>query len=462
MTLFPHLTAGMKLGKAAIGSSLAVNNMALSAIQTGASTVNTQHRWANSLLRIFCSLADPGRQIGLCRSLDFYQQNIESTFDQFIGQVSAPFERFEQNRCGELEFLKLFTDTKSEQNWEVTDDRARVLLDLPGMKLIDISTASRHRIDNYTVVFAPRAGHHSNIAERVARYMRDQGLSRMAIVEQKCAQDIPLDVDGERHYENFEGQVDQYRQILTHLKNLTGCPPHLVAVCQPGPLLMTTLILNPGLGKTFGSAGSPMDTDAENGFLTDFARTMGESYIDRMIDFFGRIVGVEHTGSGRRVYDGRLQVMAFYMLGFQQHLQNLKRLLSDLKKGRRKNAERQKAFYLWYNHVMHFPAGFIRDTFKKVFVRNALVKGELQIGDKTIGIKDFPGHVPIWAIGGLKDNIAPAGQATAHIEQIDSVPGQDKLSILCDAGHMGLFRSTRILDTEYSKVVKFMLDRSDK
>jgi poly-beta-hydroxyalkanoate depolymerase len=98
----------------------------------------------------------------------------------------------------------------------------------------------RHALKNYTVVFAPRAGHHSNIAERVALFLRDHGLSRMAVVEQKCAEDIPLYVDGKRHHEDFAGQVDQYRLILGHLKRLTGRPPHLVAICQPGPLPMTT------------------------------------------------------------------------------------------------------------------------------------------------------------------------------------------------------------------------------
>ena len=462
ITLFPHMKTGMEWSKYAIQNSLAVNNLTLRTIQAGADTISFNNRWANRMLKLFCALADPGRQKGLSRGFDFYHDNIESIIEQTIGKIRRPFERFGQERCGELEFLKLFTDTESQQNWEVADDRTRVLLDLPGMKLIDVSTASGHRIGNYTVVFAPRAGHHSNIAERVAFYMRDQGLTRMAIVEQKCARDIPLTVNGQRHYEDFQSQVVQYRRILEHLKNITGHPPHLVAVCQPGPLLMATLILNPTLGRTFGSAGSPMHTEAERGFLTDFARMAGKNYIDRMIDFFGRTIGKEHPGSGRRTYDGRLHVLGFYVLGMQQHYRNLKKLLNDLKSGNHKEADRQKAFYLWYNHVLHFPEGFIRDTFKQIFIDNALIKGRLQVGEHNVGLHDYPENVPVWAIGGLKDNIAPSGQATAHMDLIDSIPAKDKLTIECNAGHMGLFRSSKILKNEYSRVVKFMLDRSDK
>jgi polyhydroxyalkanoate depolymerase len=361
-----------------------------------------------------------------------------------------------------LAFLDVFTEKLPPQDWTVEYDDTHILLDLPSLRLIDISVDEKHGIQNYVVVFAPRAGHHSNIAERVALYMRDHGLTRMAIVEQKCAEDIPLHEDGERHYESFDGQVDQYRQVLEHLKDLTGYPPHLIAVCQPGPLLMSTLILNPHLGKTFGSAGAPMHTDAERGFLTDFARTVGEDYMDRLITFFGQTIPDEHIGAGRETFDGRLQVLGFYLLGMDQHVSNFQKLLTDLRQGNEEAAERQKTFYQWYNYVHHFPAGFIRDTFNKIFVRNELIQGTLSVGGKEIGLKDYPGTVPIWALGGTEDDITPALQATGHMECITSVPAQHKLTLICDAGHMGLFRAKRILEDYYSKIVAFILAHSDK
>ena len=336
------------------------------------------------------------------------------------------------------------------------------LLDLPGLRVINISADVRHRILNYGVVFAPRAGHHSNIAERVALFLRDKGLTRMVVVEQKCAEEIPLYVNGRRHREDFEGQVDQYTAVLKYLKKKTGRPPHLIAICQPGPLLMATLILNPGLAKTFGSAGSPMHTEAESGILTDFARTVGEAYIDRLLTLFGLRIEDNCPGAGRTAYDGRLQVLGFYLMGFDLHYRNLKNLLIDLKTGNHRGAERQKAFYQWYNSVQHFPAGFIRDTFKKIFIHNDLVRGTLQIGKRQIGIADFPGTVPIWALGGTQDTIAPPLQATGHMEMITSVPPQRKLTLMCDGGHMGLFRSRKILENDYTKIAAFLLAHSDR
>ena len=188
----------------------------------------------------------------------------------------------------------------------------------------------------------------------------------------------------------------------------------------------------------------------------------GEDYIERLITLLGHTISDEHAGAGRHSYDGRLQVLGFYFLGMDQHLRNFRGLLADLRQGNLEAADRQRAFYQWYNYVHHAPAGFIRDTYKRIFVRNELIRGDLAINGKKIGIKDYPGWVPIWALGGTKDEIAPPLQAIGHMDLIDSVLPRDRLSLICEGGHMGLFRSTKILDNYYSKIVEFILAHSDK
>lgn len=370
-------------------------------------------------------------------------------------------EKLSQERQVKVDFLNLFTEMPPSQDWTFEYDNAKVLVDLPGLRLIDISEKQSHEIGNYTVVFAPRAGHHSNIAERVALFMRDNGLSRMAIVEQKCAEDIPLYIDGQRHYENFNGQVRQYRQVLEYLKDLSGFASHLVAICQPGPLLMATLMMHPELGKTFGSAGSPMHTEGERGYLTDFSRLVGEAFIDKIINLTSRTINSKHDGAGRQVYDGRFHVSGFYFLGIDSHARNFLKLFSDLKNGNETAAQRQKVFYDWYNTVNHSAVGFIKDTYKQIFVKNALIRGTLEIEGRKLSIGNYPKSVPLWAMGGTNDEITPPKQATGHMPLIRSVPQKDKLTIICEAGHMGLFRSQKILDTHYRNVVDFILTHSD-
>ena len=461
MTLLPHVLNSLEAMKIPIQTKADLAETAIRSQSLGFGLIkNTQH-FGYQVMKNFLPIATP-IDAQACHSLfSICQESSESLLSLAEKTVLGILSQYQRERLGELEFLKVFTETLPPQDWTVEYDDTHVLLDLPSLRLIDISADLEHKIQNYGVVFAPRAGHHSNIAERVALYMRDHGLTRMAIVEQKCAEDIPLYAEGERHYEGFDGQVDQYREVLEHLKDLTGHPPHLIAVCQPGPLLMSTLILNPHLGKTFGSAGAPMHTEAERGFLTDFARAVGEDYMDRLITFFGQTIPDEHTGAGRETFDGRLQVLGFYVLGLDQHMRNFQKLLTDLKQGNEEAAERQKAFYQWYNYAHHFPAGFIRDTFNKIFVRNALIQGSLSVGGREIGIKDYPKTVPIWALGGTEDDITPSLQATGHMELMESVPAQHKLTLICDAGHMGLFRAKRILEDYYSRIVAFILSHSD-
>jgi polyhydroxyalkanoate depolymerase len=412
--------------------------------------------------RHFLPWTGPFSQKKFSEYLGICQEGTDGLLNLARESITTHFDRFHQERRGELEFINLFTEELPSQDWITRSEHRKVLLDLPSLKLIDISADIPHNIHNYTVVFAPRAGHHSNIAEQVAIYMRDHGMTRMAVVEQKCAEDIPLYVDGKRHHEDFANQIEQYRRVLEHVKDMTGYPAHMVAICQPGPLLMMTLILHPGLGKTFGSAGSPMHTEGEHGYLTDFARLMGEDYIDKLISLFCHTVSDEHVGVGRKCFDGRLQVLGFYLLGMDQHIANFSNLLSDLKHGNAEDAERQKVFYQWYNYVHHFPVSFIRDTYRKIFIGNELIRRTLIIGGRRIGIQDYPASVPVWALGGTEDQITPPLQATGHMDLIESLAPEDKLTLICEGGHMGLFRSKRVLKDYYSQIVTFLLEKSDK
>ncbi|MBN2283027.1 MAG: DUF3141 domain-containing protein [Deltaproteobacteria bacterium] len=461
MTLFPLVLNEMESMKIPLELSANVALEQIRALSAGFDMAKNVHDTGLRMTRQFVSLTPQGEREKTEACFDLYRETTDSLYHLYRKSLLQPLIRYYQERTGELDFIRLFTDALPQQDWSDEVAHSRVLLDLPSMKLIDISADVNHTVENYTVVFAPRAGHHSNIAERVALYLRSCGLTRMAIVEQKCAEDIPLLVDGTRHHENFDGQVEQYRRILQHLRDRAGYPSHLVAVCQPGPLLMTTLILNPELGKTFGSAGSPMDTDAERGFLTDFCRAAGAHYMENLDVLFGRKVREERTGSGRDMFDGRLHVLGFYLLSSDMHARNFRRLLDDLKKGKVADAQRQMAFYQWYNFVQCFPTSFIEDTYKRIFVKNELIRGKLTIDGRRVDVADYPGSVPIWALGGAADNIAPPLQATGHMKYITSVPDSQKLTLICDGGHMALFRSEKVLREHYTRIAAFMLDHSD-
>lgn len=458
MTFFPQLLASMRLLKSSLEMNVSFMDIEIRAVSRGLDMIKEAHDLAlKAAVRSF-PFFSPVKRKTSSKLLECYGLESDMLFSLTKRNCLQTLDSARRECACELEFFDFLAKEPPRQEWNMG---GKVLLDLPSLRLIDISTERHHRIRNYTVVFAPRAGHNSNIVERVSLYMKEHGLTRMAVVEQKCADEIPLYIGGSKHREDFDSQALQYTKILECLKSATGYPPHLVAICQPGPLLMSALILNPHLGKTFGSAGSPMDTEGERGFLTDFARTMGENFVDVLLYLYGHRVAKGKAGAGREFYDGRAHVLGFYFLGKDQHMRNFRKLLLDLRSGNNEGAERQKVFYQWYNTVNHLPADFIRDTFRKVFVRNELARGTLTICGKQISLKDYPGSVPIWALGGRKDDITPPLQATGHMGSIRSVPEEHKLSLLCEGGHMGLFRSSEILKNYYSRIVEFMLAHSD-
>ena len=463
MSFFPHVSNSLEGMKIAAQTGADASLMVKQSLSSGIDLINDTFDLSHHVLELFSPFIIPGKenQEIFIRQSSIFQNGTNRFLDLSKSYLSKNLDRFYTDRLGEIEFFNFFTEELPSQDWSFAYDDTNILLDLPGMRVIDISLDIKHKVKNYAVVFAPRAGHHSNIAERVALYMRDAGLSRMAVVENKCAEDIPLYINGKRHRENFDGQVSQYKKVLEHLQQITGHPSHLIAVCQPGPLLISTLILNPHLGKTFGSAGAPMHTEGESGLLTNFARAMGEDYIDLLIKLFGYTPPADRAGAGRKCFDGRIQVLGFYLMGMEQHFRNLTKLLSDLKEGNEKEAQRQMSFYRWYNYVIHFSEGFLQDTFKKIFVKNELIRGTLCIHGEKISIENYPGSVPIWSIGGTKDDITPPLQATGHMNLIKSVPRENKLTLICDKGHMGLFRAVSVLKNYYKKVVEFILAHSD-
>lgn len=461
MTLFPGVLGNLETLKFSMRTSAEVTETSLNYFSNALDMARNFNSIAMNVFMPFGGLPFSASSGDVNRLVDVARECGDDVLKTSSRVLLDSMELFHRERRGELEFIRFLTEEPPDQDWTEEYDSANVILDLPSLRVVDISRDETHAIQNYTVVFAPRAGHHSNIAERVALFLRDRGMTRMAVVEQKCAESVPVTIGNQRHFEGFAGQVTQYQDVLAHLKNLTGFPAHAIAVCQPGPLLISTLILNPELGKTFGSAGSPMHTEAETGFFTEFSRALGDRFIDFLVDAFGFTVPEDRPGAGRQVYDGRMHLLGFYLMGMDQHVRNFKKLLKDLKEGDEASATRQRVFYQWYNYVHHFPAGFIKDTYKQVFVRNDLIRGGLRIGDKQADISDFPGSTPIWALGGTKDDIAPAGQATGHLEMISNVPEENKLKIICEAGHMGLFRSGKILQKHYSRIAEFLLSHSD-
>ena len=159
MTLFPQLLTNLEAMKIPVRAWLACTDMQMRSITTAFDLIGNQQAYikhtSQNIQRMFPLLSQSGITAITEASLEGPQQLLE----QIRNQIIDAYSRFRQARAGELEFLELFSAESTEQDWTVEYDDTNVILDLPGFRLIDISTDTKHAHKNYVVVFAPRAGH---------------------------------------------------------------------------------------------------------------------------------------------------------------------------------------------------------------------------------------------------------------------------------------------------------------
>ena len=173
MTLFPHLLRSFEAMKMSLQAALAFNQVQMQTVAASVDNFKSLQELTLSLARQTSHFLPAGYLQNGDKLLKLCQEGAATQLDIFEENVLTQMNRFYQKRAGELDFLKLFTNQCPRQDWTAEYDPSKILLDLPGLRVIDISADVRHRILNYGVVFAPRAGHHSNIAERVALFLRD-------------------------------------------------------------------------------------------------------------------------------------------------------------------------------------------------------------------------------------------------------------------------------------------------
>ena len=68
-------------------------------------------------------------------------------------------------------------------------------------------------------------------------------------------------------------------------------------------------------------------------------------------------------------------------------------------------------------HIIFRPALFATPIKRSLF-KTRLIRGRLKIGRKTVAITNYPNQIPIWALGGTADRIAPPLQAVGHLDMI--------------------------------------------
>ncbi|WP_040125648.1 polyhydroxyalkanoate depolymerase [Neorhizobium galegae] len=252
--------------------------------------------------------------------------------------------------------------------------------------------------------------------------------------------------------------MDDYVDYVIRFLEEIGPRGHILAVCQPCVQALVAVAVmseakNPATPRTMTLMAGPVDTRESPTKVNELAVSKPLSWFKSEL-----ITGVPmgFPGSGRRVYPGFLQLVAFMSMNMERHVEAHRKLYRHLAKGETAEADKIKHFYDEYFAVLDMTEEFYIETIDRVFQR-----AELASGNYTHhGRKVDPNHIRATAlltVEGGRDDICGLGQTSAAHDLCHSLrPHLRRHHLQANVGHYGVF-SGRRWEKEIYPVVRNMI-----
>jgi polyhydroxyalkanoate depolymerase len=312
--------------------------------------------------------------------------------------------------------------------------REEVALSLPFCDLLHFAKDGVEGLPRMLVV-APLSGHFATLLRRtVDTLLRDHDVY---ITDWKNARDVPLS-DGDFGFDDY---VDYIVRFLDEL----GPDTHVMAVCQPCVQALAAVALmsednHPALPPSLTLMAGPIDTRIDPTAVNELATSRPIEWFERHL--ISR-VPFRFPGSGRRVYPGFVQLMAFMSMNVDRHTKAHKDLYHHIANGEVEEAEAISAFYDEYFAVLDLPAEFYIETVKLVFQGALLAKGKLTFRGRKVDPAAIR-RTALLTVEGERDDICSVGQtAAAHDLCTGLRPHLKRQHLQAGVGHYGTFSGKR-------------------
>jgi poly(3-hydroxybutyrate) depolymerase len=338
-----------------------------------------------------------------------------------------------------------FTTVKvGNRDVPVTED---VALDLPFGKLLhfakDIDTP-QPRI----MVVAPLSGHFPTLLRgTVGTLLSDHDVY---ITDWANARDVPLEAG------SFG--VDDYIDYLIKFLDAIGPRAHVLAVCQPCVQTLAAVAVmsqtnHPATPISMTLMAGPIDPRESPTEVNELAVAKSLAWFENSVI---HRVPHRHAGSGRRVYPGFIQLVAFMSMNMARHTAAHRKLYMHLANGEEKEAAKIKDFYDEYFAVLDLTEEFYMETIDRVFQKAELAQGLFTYR----GHKVDPGTIrktALLTVEGGRDDICALGQTAAAHDLCSSLrPHLKRHHLQANVGHYGVFNGRR-WEKEIYPVVRNMI-----
>jgi len=285
------------------------------------------------------------------------------------------------------------------------------------------------------LLVAPMSGHFATLLRgTIQTLVQDHDVY---VTDWLNIRDIPLS--------KGEFSLDTYVQTIIDCLRHLGSGVHLMGVCQPTvACLAATSILSEDKADCLPASlilmAGPIDTRINPTKVNELATS-------KPIEWFKQnLIGsvpLQFAGSGRMVYPGFLQLMAFLNMNLERHQKSFKDLLDHRMKGEDERADLIRDFYKEYFAIMDLSADFYLETVENVFQKHQLPLGELRFKDRVVNPSQIR-KTFLLTVEGERDDICGIGQTLAAQDLCSKIPAYMKTHHLqAGVGHYGVFSGKR-------------------
>jgi poly(3-hydroxybutyrate) depolymerase len=326
--------------------------------------------------------------------------------------------------------------------------REEVVLSLPFCDVIRFAKKGGDAQPKMFVV-APLSGHFATLLRKTVETLsRDHDVY---LIDWKNARDVPA-ADGRFGF-------DDYVDYLIKGLEAIGPGAHVLAVCQPCVQALVAVALmaedkNKATPRSMTLMAGPIDTRINPSAVNELAMSKPIEWFEQNLISH---VPERFAGSGRRVYPGFVQLIAFMSMNLDKHANAHRELYHHIASGRAEEAAAIKTFYDEYFAVLDLSAEFYIETVQKVFQDALLAKGELI----CLGRKVNPGAIKrtaLLTVEGERDDICSVGQtAAAHDICTGLRPHLKRHHLQPGVGHYGTFSGKKWEGQIYPQIRNLVL-----
>ena len=302
------------------------------------------------------------------------------------------------------------------------------------------------------LIVAPLSGHFATLLRGTVEAMLPG--HDVYITDWTNARDVPL-YAGRFDLNDF---IDYVIAFLHRIYDLHDRRAHAMAVCQPGPALLSAAAVmaeadDPARPKSMTIMGSPIDTRRSPTVPNLLSK-------ERSPDWFQRnmihSVPAPYPGVLRRVYPGFIQLFSFITMNHDRHISAHYDYFTHLVEGDGDSADKHRQFYDEYLSVLDMTEEFYMQTIVEVFQRHSLPDGVFMHRDRLVRpslIRD----IALMTVEGENDDISGIGQTQASHDLCSNIPDAMKIDhIQPKVGHYGVFNGSRWRNEIQPKIADFM------